>query len=91
MIVSIVDLTLNRSKSAADACGVHWHAFLFYFFKRIVQIFVRKSFVSWKYSNICYKNFPLYIFTFIPLFEWFCNLQTGGAHGHELPAGGGHG
>jgi hypothetical protein len=33
MIVSIVDLTLNQSKSAADACGVHWHAFLFYFFQ----------------------------------------------------------
>jgi hypothetical protein len=25
----------------------------------------------------------LYIFTVIPLFEWFCNQQTGGARGHE--------
>jgi hypothetical protein len=33
----------------------------------------------------------LYIFTVIPLFEWFCNQQTGGARGHELPASGGHG
>jgi hypothetical protein len=85
MIVSIVDLTLNRSKSAADACGVHWHAFYFIFFKRIVQIFVQKSFVSWKYSNICCKNFPLYIL------QLFLSLSGSATSRRVVPAGGGHG